>query len=180
MDSLSSAVPLIKQHLQSSQIAKNNQPTNHVESLAVVLTWRALKVPFNFSTQHAREQEIKRLAKALEGYLALVNEERDNYSPSQGLHPDILPFTFWASFYYSRRFFSTTSGYWGLGPSMMELGDKCFIFFGSRVPSVVRPIGSSGGYKFIGECYIYGLMEGEWVDIWRAGNMNAHDVAILY
>ena len=62
----------------------------------------------------------------------------------------------------------------------MESGDGCFISFGSRVPSIVRPVCSTGEYKLIVECYVYGLMEGEGIGEWKAGKMKAQNRIALY
>ena len=46
---------------------------------------------------------------------------------------------------------------------MMKTGDAVAIFIGARTPFVLRPtgIGSQVQYNLIGECYIYGIMDGE-------------------
>ena len=86
------AVIRIKQRLEGSdEPVMDGLPTCRLESLAVVLTCRALKVPFNFSTQAAREQEIRRLGRGLEGYRALEDTVSE---VSPALHPDIQHFTF--------------------------------------------------------------------------------------
>ncbi|PVH80371.1 hypothetical protein DL98DRAFT_588478 [Cadophora sp. DSE1049] len=59
-----------------------------------------------------------------------------------------------------RRVFATRFGYLGLGPVGIEAGDRICIFLGFSTPFVVRPR-DGGGYLVVGECYIYGLMDGE-------------------
>ena len=58
-----------------------------------------------------------------------------------------------------RRFFTTVSGYMGLGPPGMRTGDKICIFLGVEVPWVVRRDGEK--YTLVGECYVHGIMDGE-------------------
>ncbi|KAI0456770.1 HET-domain-containing protein [Xylaria acuta] len=55
---------------------------------------------------------------------------------------------------------STKKGYLGWVPDITREGDSVFLFLGSKVPLVVRPVGD-GTYKLIGECYIHGAMYGE-------------------
>ena len=38
-------------------------------------------------------------------------------------------------------------------------GDLICTFYGCRIPFVIRPKGS--GYELIGDCFLYGLMDGE-------------------
>jgi len=48
----------------------------------------------------------------------------------------------------------------GLGPHTLSEQDKVVLFSGGNVPFVVR--GDPGGdFKFIGECYVHGIMDGE-------------------
>ncbi|KAF2498798.1 hypothetical protein BU16DRAFT_605260 [Lophium mytilinum] len=65
-----------------------------------------------------------------------------------------------------RRFFLTQDGRMGIGPKTMKEGDMIVVLFGGKVPFVVRPSGTR--FRFIGECYVPGLMKGEAVEQWRA------------
>ena len=65
-----------------------------------------------------------------------------------------------------RRFFVTEGGRMGIGPDTMKEGDNIIILFGGKVPYVLRLSGSR--HRFIGECYVPGLMNGESVQQWRA------------
>jgi hypothetical protein len=64
-----------------------------------------------------------------------------------------------------RRFFVTKDGSMGIGPNTMKEGDVIVILFGGRVPYLLRVVDT--GYKFLGECYVLGLMDGEAVRIWK-------------
>ncbi|KAL2075155.1 hypothetical protein VTL71DRAFT_97 [Oculimacula yallundae] len=57
-----------------------------------------------------------------------------------------------------RRFCILDSGCFGMVPKESKFGDLIAVFLGAQTPSVLRR--DSGGYKFIGECYVHGLMEG--------------------
>ncbi|KAK9780083.1 putative Heterokaryon incompatibility domain-containing protein [Seiridium cardinale] len=59
----------------------------------------------------------------------------------------------------NRRFCITKKGYIGWAPPATQAGDRICIIRGSQVPYVVRP--TQGGYLYIGESYIHGIMDGE-------------------
>jgi hypothetical protein len=60
---------------------------------------------------------------------------------------------------YGRRFITTKKGYMGLSPPLTRIGDKIVILLGARTPFILRKMGK--GYRFIGECYVHGMMTGE-------------------
>ncbi|KAF5974971.1 heterokaryon incompatibility protein [Fusarium coicis] len=55
--------------------------------------------------------------------------------------------------------FQTTTGYFGLGPLMVESSDLICVFPGVRLPMILRPHGNR--FQLVGTCYVYGLMDGE-------------------
>ena len=59
----------------------------------------------------------------------------------------------------NRIFARTRGGYYVLGPGVMEVGDIICVLFGGKLPFCLRPRGEY--YLLVGECYVYGLMEGE-------------------
>jgi Heterokaryon incompatibility protein (HET) len=61
----------------------------------------------------------------------------------------------------NRRFFSTKSGYFGVGRHLIQRGDVCCVFQGTRLPFVIRPITNISRYKFVGDAYIHGVSKGE-------------------
>ncbi|KAN0088998.1 HET domain containing protein [Hyaloscypha variabilis] len=61
---------------------------------------------------------------------------------------------------YGRRFFTTKNGYMGLSPYSSRIGDSIVILLGGRTPFILRRT-RKGGYRFIGECYVHGMMNGE-------------------
>jgi hypothetical protein len=60
-----------------------------------------------------------------------------------------------------RACFKTASGMRGLGPAAMQPEDQICIFYGARMPFVIRP--HENAYKLIGECYVHRLMRGQGV-----------------
>ncbi|KAM0228241.1 hypothetical protein ACHAPO_010889 [Fusarium lateritium] len=64
---------------------------------------------------------------------------------------------------HERRLFITKDlSYIGLGPRMMEENDIICVLFGGATPFVLRRVGEY--FRFIGECYVYDLMNGEVMD----------------
>lgn len=61
-----------------------------------------------------------------------------------------------------KRPFLSRMGYVGMGPACAEPGDKIVVLCGASVPFVIRPLGD-GRYRFLGECYCDGIMDGETV-----------------
>ncbi|KAM7195079.1 HET domain containing protein [Rhypophila sp. PSN 637] len=47
-------------------------------------------------------------------------------------------------------------------PTEARVGDRICIFRGDRLPYVARPVGD-GTYRLVGECWVQGMMQGEWV-----------------
>ncbi|KKP06722.1 hypothetical protein THAR02_01211 [Trichoderma harzianum] len=67
----------------------------------------------------------------------------------------------------NRIFARTESGYYVLGPAVMEKGDVVCVLFGGKLPFCLRPVGER--YLLVGECYAHGLMEGEALDMMARG-----------
>jgi hypothetical protein len=64
----------------------------------------------------------------------------------------------------SCRLFMTERGYIGSGPGRAEKGDIVCILYGAKVPYVLRKRKQpEDGYVYIGEAYIQGLMDGEFM-----------------
>ncbi|KAH0432372.1 heterokaryon incompatibility [Colletotrichum camelliae] len=61
-----------------------------------------------------------------------------------------------------RRPFRCMKGYIGLGPLEMKEGDSVWVIPGAGVPYILRPV-ADGGFLVIGEAYIHGIMDGEYV-----------------
>lgn len=68
----------------------------------------------------------------------------------------------------NRIFARTKTGYYVLGPKVMEVGHVVCVLFGGKMPFCVRPQGDN--YLLVGECYVYGLMRGEAIDMLEQGS----------
>jgi hypothetical protein len=64
---------------------------------------------------------------------------------------------------YGRRTFGTSKGYLGLGPDSAQEGDWVCVIAGAAVPFILREE-SKGMWKLVGECYLHGIMDGEFMD----------------
>jgi hypothetical protein len=61
-----------------------------------------------------------------------------------------------------RRPFISIKGYVGLAPDHAQKGDVIVIFFGGKIPYVLRK-NDKGTYYFVGESYVHGIMYGEFM-----------------
>lgn len=67
----------------------------------------------------------------------------------------------------NRKPITTTRGYAGLASADVEEGDIICILFGGKVPYALRR--KDGYYRFLGECYVHGIMDGEAMDMLADG-----------
>lgn len=61
---------------------------------------------------------------------------------------------------YGRRFFTTSKGFLGLAQSGVRLGNTVVVLYGGKTPYLLQKVRSKG-FRFVGECYVHGLMNGE-------------------
>jgi hypothetical protein len=67
----------------------------------------------------------------------------------------------------NHAFFITKTGYIGIGPPNTQPGDQVWIFYGGKVPFIMRRSSSVGakiersGMQLIGDAYVHGIMDGE-------------------
>ncbi|OTA52530.1 HET-domain-containing protein [Hypoxylon sp. EC38] len=64
---------------------------------------------------------------------------------------------------FHRRFFVTTNGYVGLGPPSLETGDSVCVLVPGTVAYALRD-SEKGRWKYVGECYLHGIMNGEIIE----------------
>ncbi|OCL04475.1 hypothetical protein AOQ84DRAFT_252536, partial [Glonium stellatum] len=57
----------------------------------------------------------------------------------------------------------SSAGFIGIAPEESQVGDIVFIILGNETPFLVRG-GKHGAYRFVGECYIHGIMDGDLAD----------------
>jgi hypothetical protein len=67
-----------------------------------------------------------------------------------------------------RQFFAMSEGSMGLGPKWMRRDDLVVILRGGDFPFILRKMGEF--YQLIGPAYVYGIMDGEAVETWKAKN----------
>lgn len=67
------------------------------------------------------------------------------------------------TFQHDRKPLLSNKGHVGLVPANAEPGDYICIFLGLAVPFVLRAV-TGGKFRLIGEAYVYGIMDGEWLD----------------
>lgn len=70
---------------------------------------------------------------------------------------------------FDRAFFITAAGRMGLGPSNVSQGDIVSVIPGGGVPYCIR--NSRDHWLFMGESYVEGLMRGEAISVWQAGEV---------
>ena len=110
---------------------------------------------------------------AYEAFLRLVNlplPSDPNFS-----YEDVSAADAEASGYYTgllaaaetRRPFKTDTGHLGIAPEAAEVGDIICIFHGALVPIALRPE-ANGRYRLLGEAYVDGIMDGQFMDTVRA------------
>lgn len=79
----------------------------------------------------------------------------------------------------NRRFIITETGRYGLAPKDTREGDSCCVILGARTPFIVRPIADTSCYfKFIGEAYVHGTMNGEIVEMCMIGELQGKDIIL--
>ena len=69
----------------------------------------------------------------------------------------------------SRCFCLTTAGRMGMGTGFMAPGDVVVVPLGCDTPIILRPEGAKGEYRFVGDVYIHGYMQGKVIEQWRHG-----------
>ncbi len=62
-----------------------------------------------------------------------------------------------------RRTFATSEGYLGLAPENIQSGDIICVSLGGATPFIIQKEDQEC-YQLIGEAYVFGIMDGEFVD----------------
>lgn len=76
-----------------------------------------------------------------------------------------------------RKLVTTYTGYIGLVPDRAEVGDVIAVLWGCNFPVILRLC--QGGFRYVGECYIDGLMDGEGVKATERGDYVLKDICIV-
>lgn len=80
--------------------------------------------------------------------------------------------------YTSRCLITLDTGHFGLAPHLVERGDKVFVLQGCSVPVVLRPVGETGQFRVVGECFVDGYWNGEAFDGVERGEFVIEDVVL--
>lgn len=76
--------------------------------------------------------------------------------------------------YYS--FLITDNGRMGLAAKIAQPGEVVCVFHGSPLPFLIRKAG--GYYRFMGQCYVHGIVEGEVLEDLEAGRMKEEWISL--
>ncbi|KAF1952608.1 hypothetical protein CC80DRAFT_507796 [Byssothecium circinans] len=92
------------------------------------------------------------------GGFIYANLEDENVLSKRGVAQELIESCFVVRLPY-RKFCSTRKGSIGWVPRGAQVGDVICVLYGGRVPVVLRP--RDGGYEFVGDAYVHGMMNGE-------------------
>jgi hypothetical protein len=76
-----------------------------------------------------------------------------------------------------RKLCTTRTGYVCLMPETVQRGDLLVILLGCNFPVLLRPFGEM--YRVVGECYVYGLMEGEIFEVRDGEGLKYRDFILV-
>ncbi|KAF2994607.1 hypothetical protein E8E13_002764 [Curvularia kusanoi] len=109
--------------------------------------------------------------------LARISDD-DDYSDDDYRHRDFqVNIKLAAVGLQGRRMITTQTGFLGLAPDETDIGDLIVVVLGCAFPIVLRPHDSS--FKYIGECYVDGLMNGEALESVNREEFPLEDVQIV-
>ena len=96
--------------------------------------------------------------------LAVENKKGAKHSPPQNSQDERMRAMKFMELHhqaaYGRCFFTSKQGYMGLGPQLASYGCVIVVLLGGRTPYILRRDGKHH-YRFVGECFVHGLMNGE-------------------
>ena len=105
------------------------------------------------------------------GLINQLDEELRNKAQDEQVTPaEVNALTLWRGMtmtLWERALFITDSGYTGIGPARMCEGDEVHIVLGAETPFFLRATAFEGDQNYrelIGECFLYGFMDGECFD----------------
>ncbi|QDS77753.1 hypothetical protein FKW77_004831 [Venturia effusa] len=75
-----------------------------------------------------------------------------------------------------RRLITTKTGFLGLAAKQVDVDDVIAVLYGCNFPVVLRPHGIE--YKYIGECYIDGIMNGEALEAQKRGDLREVEIML--
>ncbi|KAF2677497.1 HET-domain-containing protein [Lentithecium fluviatile CBS 122367] len=78
----------------------------------------------------------------------------------------------------NRRFVTTSTGHFGMAPSVVRPGDRIFVIVGCSIPVILRKQEDRDEYEVVGECYVDGFMKGEAMHDLDSGKHELMDLII--
>jgi hypothetical protein len=134
------------------------------------------EVQYNLHLWWIRNAKMKIKCKPLASYLkslGILRKDPKTYNEAAG----------WVDrFLWSRRLVSPALGYVGITPHFIQNGDTIAVIGGCAVPLVLRPRWQQKPgrlrYEIFGECFVYGIMDGEIEQSVREGRHALIDIMI--
>ncbi len=130
-------------------------------------TWRSIfrhlqweSVRQQFSAKYEPENPFSCFTTLIHCCNAIPELQKVAHCYQRGLFAELILST-WCG----RAFFTADSGHIGMcHEQCVRPGDEIWVLKGGRVPYVLRPVeGETGTYGFVGDCYVHGIMRGEYV-----------------
>ena len=78
-----------------------------------------------------------------------------------------------------RRFSVLEEGHFVAAPEEAEVGDAVFVLIGCSVPVCLRRDTASKKWRLVGECYVYGCMNGEAIGQRGEGQLGARTLLLI-
>ncbi|PKS05959.1 hypothetical protein jhhlp_007792 [Lomentospora prolificans] len=153
------------------------QPIFEPGKATVISDWRSSLHPGVYFTGETELEAFNRLIVADIDQDIRTAPLKDSESPANGVsHEDTLIACS------GRRLARVVQKDWrtdglALVPQCVREGDQVFVLLGGQVLYVLRNLGG-GTYKFVGECYVHGMMDGEVLDMLKTGLVKVLEVTI--
>jgi hypothetical protein len=78
-----------------------------------------------------------------------------------------------------RKVVLTSGGYFGMAPNSVKVGEQIYLVPGAEFPVILRRHWrEEAEYVFVGECFIYGLMEGQGIKMARKRADPTYDITV--
>ncbi|WPH00873.1 heterokaryon incompatibility protein 6, or allele [Acrodontium crateriforme] len=154
------------------RVAGSDACKTHLNNLALDI--RSIAARFNMPYTDAMEADARMCA--LWESVFLWTRHTRTYTPGDELMMRLLNSKEMfqvPSKTYKRDFFSTVSGFIGMGPETMKIGDEIIVPFGASRPFVVRR--NDDHYVLVGEVVVPGIMSGQLMNLHREGSLQAQD-----
>ena len=113
-------------------------------------------------------------AQAVRNFKVGANNEDDEQKPAISIQDDDPEDDEFNDHIYhlkdGRAPFLTNTRLYGLGSTHMLEGGVVYIAVGSEVPWLLGHL-QNDEYEFLGECYVHGVMDGEWMDLLESSDI---------